>query len=314
MRRYRAIPDNVRAVSVKALPPGGLERGSSKGAYGAWRSHLSIATQIVEEDIQSALVLEDDADWDIRIHEQLMEFAQASRLLVQPLPGTTSQFLDPTYHGELGDLQPKTFIVGEHQVTLPTTSPYGDLDRWDMLWLGHCGAVAPDGKDGTLTPLARAVVLDEQTVPEKQHINLEMGSPTYRDEYPDHSRVVFRTGGNVCTLGYALSNAGARKMVYELGIRKMDGEVDAELDALCRGRNDRPMSTCLTVGPQYFQHHRPAGLWAAMSEISDLPAQYNEFAFTTNIRYSTRVNLRKLINGETNFTDMFKDGEPATGL
>ncbi|QIW97151.1 hypothetical protein AMS68_002669 [Peltaster fructicola] len=304
----------VTEVSEKALPPSGSEQSMSKGAFGDWRSHLNIARRMVEENIQTALIMEDDVDWDIRIHEQLMEFAQASQLLLQPTLGTKDEFLDPTYHGDLGDLNPKTFYVGEQKVTPPTTSPYGDVDKWDMLWLGHCGATIPTGKDDSKTPLARAVVLNDNTVPEKQHINLEISSPAYRDDYPAHSRVVFRTGGNVCTLAYALTNAGARRLLYELGVQALQGAIDTELDSWCRGRSGRSMHTCLTVGPQYFQHHRPAGRWGSMSDIGDMPTHYNDFAFTTNIRWSTRVNLPKLVSGDTNYTDMFRDGEPATGL
>lgn len=39
---------------------------------------------MIEQRISLALILEDDADWDIRIKRQMRDFAKASRLLVQP--------------------------------------------------------------------------------------------------------------------------------------------------------------------------------------------------------------------------------------
>ena len=40
--------------------------------------------RVVERDINTALIMEDDLDWDIRIKNQLSNFALASRVLIQP--------------------------------------------------------------------------------------------------------------------------------------------------------------------------------------------------------------------------------------
>ena len=59
--------------------------------------------RMIEQNITSALILEDDADWDIRIKHQMRAFAKASRLRVQPLSGTSDRFLDPTHPQPKGD-------------------------------------------------------------------------------------------------------------------------------------------------------------------------------------------------------------------
>lgn len=87
-------------------------------------------TRVVEKNITSALILEDDADWDIRIKSQMYDFAKASRLLVQPLHGTTDQFLDPSYPRATKNQTPEQFSVDDERTAKPTTSPYGDLNRW----------------------------------------------------------------------------------------------------------------------------------------------------------------------------------------
>lgn len=71
------------------------------------------------------------------------------------------------------------------------------------------------------------------------------------------------------------------------------------------------MQICLTVQPQLFQYYRPAGNKSSFSDISDYGIDYNEQAFTRNVRWSIRVNFRKLVDGSTDYIDQFKDGEEA---
>ena len=145
------------------------------------------AIRIIEQNLTSALVLEDDVDWDIRIKSQMTDFARATRLLIQPLPGTTDTFLDPT------NPRPRFPNEGhvdfrfeeQHVVSEPTESPFGDIRRWDVLWLGHCGARFPRATDENV-PLGRVVSADD-TVPGPHNLDMEFGncllytSPSPRD-------------------------------------------------------------------------------------------------------------------------------------
>ena len=47
------------------------------------------------------------------------------------------------------------------------------------------------------------------------------------------------------------------------------------------------------------------------SEIGSHGDKYNDVAFTKNVRWSTRLNYRKLMDGQTDYIDLFKDGEAA---
>ncbi|KAF7525021.1 hypothetical protein PCG10_005372 [Penicillium crustosum] len=71
--------------------------------YAARRAHINGLQQVVQERLASAIIMEDDSDWDVSIKAQLQSFAHAVRAL---------QFQDTQ----------KT----------PTQSPYGD--DWDILW------------------------------------------------------------------------------------------------------------------------------------------------------------------------------------
>lgn len=264
--------------------------------------------RMVERNLTSALILEDDADWDIRIKEQMQDFAKAARLLVQPVREGSDDLLDPTSPQPSSGQQPTSFEVGKGQTRVPKSSPYGDVERWDLFWLGHCGCRFPRASDIN-APLGRAVILNDTTVPEPQHVEMQFGTNELITEYPAHTRVVSRARVNTCTLGYALSLPGARRLLYELGVHKMTGTTDMMFRSVCDGVDGRPIRTCLTVQPQLFQHHRPMGSESTFSDIDDHGTGYNERAFTRNIRWSTRLNLPKLLDGQTDYIDLFKDGE-----
>lgn len=269
-----------------------------------------IRSRVVEQNLTSALILEDDADWDLRIKSQMRDFAKASRMLVQPLPGTLNTFLDPTYQQPSQLQEPQNFDVEKSPKYEPSTSPYGDIERWDLFWLGHCGCRFPIASDQN-APIGRAVISDDETVPEKQHIEMQFGTRELVNDYPDHTRVVSRARVNTCTIGYGISQPGARRFLYELGLHKQDGANDMMFRSVCDGSSGRRIGTCLTVQPQLFQHHRPVADKSTFSDISEHLSEYNDVAFTRNVRWSTRLNFPKLVDDETDWIDLFKDGEEA---
>ena len=240
----------------------------------------------------------------------MRDFAKASRLLIQPLSRTSDQYLDPTHPRPKGDATPQDFDIAKDSTSEPSTSPYGDVIRWDLFWLGHCGTRFPRASDHNV-PLGRAVIHNDETVPEPQHINMQFGDSELVQTYPAHTRVVSRAWQNTCTMGYGISQPGARRLLYELGLNKMTGTTDMMFRSICHGSEERPIHTCLTVQPQLFQHHRPIGPKSGFSDISDHGTDYNEKAFTRNVRWSTRMNFRKLVDGMTDYIDLFKDGDGA---
>nr|POE72053.1 hypothetical protein CFP56_11929 [Quercus suber] len=300
--------DAVTKIDAKAWPPGAKEANLNAGSAGAWRSHMNVINRIVEQNISSALILEDDIDWDIRIKSQMQDFARASRLLVQPLPGTTDKFLDPTYpQPDAERSSPTNFNIDETYTGEPSSSPYGDLDRWDILWVGHCGCRFPWAADKNV-PLGRAVINNDETVPPRRKINIEFGDNQLIDGYPDHTRVVARSRVNTCTLGYGISQPGARRLLYELGVHKISGPTDMMFRSVCDGVDGRDLMICLSPQPALFNHHRPAGSRASWSDINENDeSAYNEIPETTNIRWATRVNFPKLVKGQTDYIDLYKD-------
>jgi GR25 family glycosyltransferase involved in LPS biosynthesis len=67
-------------VLPQALPVDAQENRKlqSAGARGSWRSHMNALRTVVEQGLESALILEDDVDWDARLKSQLETFALAA--------------------------------------------------------------------------------------------------------------------------------------------------------------------------------------------------------------------------------------------
>lgn len=80
--------------------------------------------------------MEDDLDWDIRIKEQMYDYALTTRALTQPLAGSSSTFADPTFpQVQDTSMNPDWMDIRSLPKTeLPKLTPYGD--NWDLLWLG----------------------------------------------------------------------------------------------------------------------------------------------------------------------------------
>ena len=51
----------------------------SHGAAMAWLAHMDMIKYVIMQDYETALILEDDVDWDVRIKEQMVKIAPAVR-------------------------------------------------------------------------------------------------------------------------------------------------------------------------------------------------------------------------------------------
>ncbi|KAL2831555.1 hypothetical protein BDW59DRAFT_131539 [Aspergillus cavernicola] len=102
----------VRPEMIDAFAGLGPEdaRHPNHGSALAWVAHLDLIKHVVQSDMETALIMEDDADWDLSIREQMVGVAEAVRQLTKT---TESEGI-----------------------------PYGDA--WDVLWLGLCAETWDD--------------------------------------------------------------------------------------------------------------------------------------------------------------------------
>jgi GR25 family glycosyltransferase involved in LPS biosynthesis len=281
-------------VSEKTFPPGAKDGLATDGQRGSWRGHLNAIERVVAEGWGSALILEDDVDWDIRLKDQMFNLSQSLQLLHEAGPKAEGD-LDLRLH---------------HTEPVAAGNPYGD--DWDVLWIGHCGTQWPNKKIFKHLPQARAVLLDDPTVPQTQHIQWEWGSKYLGEHYPNHTRVYHHTADVLCSLGYAITQDAARQLLWQMSLKETTDPFDIALRQYCDGHGDRPLRRCFTTQPTLFDHHRPVGFASRVSDISNNGNEekdWRDTAMTANIRQAVRVNLNRLVNGETELLDQWPDQE-----
>ncbi|KAG6031572.1 hypothetical protein E4U41_007524 [Claviceps citrina] len=312
-------------VNEKAVPTPKSRHHLQGASLGSWRGHMNAIQEVVRRNLSSALIMEDDIDWDVRIREQLRDFALSSRALIQPLRGQPGKYADPTYprprvvvddNNDNNDAskkkkqQQQPSDISFHQLPStvePSLTPYGD--SWDVLWLGHCGMSFPF-EDNDRVPKGRVARRDDASVPPKKDL-WSINKPfRLLDDYPEHTRVVHHAQEGVCSLAYAVSQRGARRMLRELALKPATDAFDILLRFYCEGSKGRTKQECLAVNPTLFSHHRPVGPIGASSDIGSHGDGYRQTAVTDMIRFSTRLNAEVIMSGGTDYVDQFPDPPP----
>ncbi|KAL4924534.1 uncharacterized protein BDV17DRAFT_295304 [Aspergillus undulatus] len=253
-------------VSQKALPQGMDNPDIPYTVVLCWRAHMNALRSVVENKYATALVMEDDADWDVTIRPQLREIARGVREL-----------------------------SGNHKA--PRKEPYGA--NWDLLWLGGCATV--QGKNET----ELYAIPDDPTtisVDRRGPWDGPIGpSDTWKNQHPDISidstRFVYRAGHGCCLYGYAVTYEGARKILAALSLER-SAEVDNSLGDLCGGKNGRQQIRCFGVYPNVIGTFKPAGPNSRSSDIQNYTTDEWRQAESWNMVYSTRMNLQRLVAGE----------------
>ncbi|KAK7961655.1 glycosyltransferase family 25 protein [Apiospora aurea] len=314
-------------VPDKALPLGVNRQGWRDGGIGSWRSQMNAIRTMVEENISSALILEDDADWDVRLKQQLMDIADGARLLTgmakqEPLFQANNLPAGRAAAAVTGD--DATSSVSQHSA-IPH-SPYGD--DWDLLWLGHCGETFPERIPGhEVVDLGSArytyyALRDDATMPPPANTSSWIGGDLQREP---RTRWVHFSGGPTCSAGYALSQSGARKVLHALSVGgSLIAQLDNAMADLCRDHtpwdaarenpadtatahiNGRPppgyagaRMRCLSVTPAVISQHKPRGRRAAESDIEAVEngQEIREMGESPNLVWSARLNVQNLILG-----------------
>lgn len=189
------------------------------GSARAWMAHLDLLRFVVASRLETAFVVEDDVDWDVAVKAQMRLISDNVR----------------AYTG----------------VPARDTTPFGS--DWDVLWLGHCGAIVVGNEnndndgDGGKEPLSYA---DDTRIDIEQYSGWTR--PKIRDKIPAGHRLVQDISWAVCTFGYGVTRQSAPKVLRLLATGA--GEAfDVMLSAYCRTGQLR----CLAVNPQVFNHYEP---------------------------------------------------------
>jgi hypothetical protein len=266
------LADGVDAdsISPKALP---YTMNKKPTVVACWRAHMDVLQDMVNRNVASTLIFEDDADWDVSLRSQLTQFARGSRWL---LNSTSSEAFD---------------------------SPYGP--DWDMLWIGNCGAnVDPWDRRRFVIPN------DPSAVPAK--VFGGVSSPDMR-HWKDQiqTRVIMSQHDGTCTASYAISLAGARKVLYHMSMQPYDAPVDWGYADMCREKKSG--FNCIAPYPTIVGVYRPAGSASKSSDIEESGDTVNEEAKSGHLVYSLRMNLDRLLTGQS-VMKASKDTSELTGV
>ena len=263
-----SVVDGVRneEIALKSLPWNFAEDAAN--VHGCWRAHLNAIQTVVREGLSSALILEDDSDWDVNLKAQLAPVAVGTQKLLH----TAEKKGKPH-------------------------SPYGD--DWDILWLGHCGSQLRTDDE-------RMLIHNDPTVPPPTK-RWNMGDPSFnRKGITNSTRVVSRANNAMCLYGYAVSLAGARKILYHASFQANPDAIDTRINHLCDSARKGEYSDldCLHVYPSIFNSYRKAG---RADGDSDQPGhetdekgqvEMREQGLSYNTVYSTMLNLGNLLIGK----------------
>ena len=242
---------NTDIHNLKAAENSTLDKGSAL----AWLGHLNALKQFLTDGGDTALILEDDVDFDTHIRtQQIPQTAYAIRELVDSQQGY-----------------------------------YGATEKWDLIWLGHCGDSFSPSRG---SELAKIKGYSDPTMPVSRDLH-----PWTRSFMEDigalsQQRLVHESVSPLCSFAYSVTRHAAQRIVNELAHREPIRSAehpckafDVRLLESCRDHGLR----CITVNPELFHH---SGVNSEISLVSQgviKEESTTETAIQTpNIRCSAR--------------------------
>ncbi|KAK2761269.1 hypothetical protein FQN54_001791 [Arachnomyces sp. PD_36] len=225
--------------------------------------------RIVNERIGSALIMEDDADWDVTIKTQLQSFA----LAVRALQGTGNT---------------------------PTTSPYGD--DWDVLWLGHCGLECKTDIPVFLTP-------NDPTILPPHHFLPYWRDPPPVDRPDHARLTCVASDGVcsvVYAVSYHGAQKILSALSVDPSVVANEIDTGAQFDVSLGRMCGNGYLRCFAPYPSLTGGYQPAGPVAKSSDIHQEHGNKEE-ASSSGVKYSTMLNINRILNGDTvraNWDDM----------
>jgi len=229
---------------------------SSKSRIGpgqaqCWLGHLNVLHTMLAQGWATALVMEDDMDWDVSIKQQLEQLAPLIRT-VFPSGGDDGNMNRP----------PRP------------NSPYGD--GWDLLWLGHCGELVPSTG-------VRSLI--DSTLPTSALYRETYGDYSY---FPPQLRMVYKTHSPLCTYAYALTSHAAMT-IYQRVRAANHRIITTDLREWCQSGILRCVSVNPELFHHHKKAGKPSSQVAQVEGWSELAAE-EKVDFTANIRHSARCN------------------------
>ncbi|KAK9242254.1 hypothetical protein V1506DRAFT_548167 [Lipomyces tetrasporus] len=211
-------------MSPKAIPEGVPER-MQPSELGCWRAHVDAWRYLLDSDMDTLLIFEDDLDWNPNVKKTL-------ETLSLQMQNSKIRLTEPSnYERE--------------------RAPYG-LD-WDVLYVGSC----KDGANPEFKHIAQ--IWDDPDVPDIEHLK-----PATLETLHDYGlvdadigrkRVLAPAYRTLCTTAYAITRQGAQRLLLTMSYLGLHAAVDNDMSRIFRDGQLRGY----TVTPPAFSQFRVGG-------------------------------------------------------
>ncbi|KAK8219644.1 hypothetical protein M8818_000618 [Zalaria obscura] len=209
----------------------GPESKMANGSIMAWMSHHVVLREFLKSGAETALVFEDDVDWDIHLRTYQVPVTAAAVKSLLPPAG-------PEYY-------------------------WGHPEDWELLYLGHCGDYFNSVFQGVgvghihpedLQKIPHAIYQDA-TLPDRTDLHPYTASLLSAFSVPEQTRVVHKSKFPLCTFGYAVTRASAQRLLEDLAPakEKKEGSAQAYDIAIVEACRDKGLR-CYSINPELFHH------------------------------------------------------------
>ena len=219
---------------------------------------------MVQDKIQTALIMEDDADWDVMLKAQMLEIARGARHVQNSLN--------------------------------PKNSPYGD--EWDALFVGHCGTNNRIDGDYQEVNSRYWVINNDPTVIPPQHgvgVRSPNQSPLAISELDNSTRIIFSPYKVTCLQAYGVTLDGAARILYDQAFRPHATVIDIAWSQMCKFRRLRMP---IAVHPPIMGQHRPPGDGSKDSDRTLHKTAPRKVGYSENVNFPMRLNIESFMYGK----------------
>jgi hypothetical protein len=218
---------------------------------------------MVQKKIQTALIMEDDADWDVMLKAQMLEIARGARHVQQSMS--------------------------------PKHSPYGD--EWEALFVGHCGT--NNRLDGNEEVDKRYWVInnDPTVVPPQcgKGVRSPNQSPLAISETDNRTRIIFSPYKVTCLQAYGVTLGAAAHVLYDQALGPHATVIDIAWSQMCKYRKLRMP---IAIHPPIMGQHRPPGDGSKDSDRTEHRNAARKVGISENVNFPMRLNIESFIYGK----------------
>lgn len=239
---------------------------------------------MLDENIETAMIVEDDVDWDIHVRDVFTELSHnlAQQTLFPSLSPRSNQTIAPYGKG----IVRRRFVTCH--VVLANLFPTKGLD-WDILYVGSAWDI-PNEENRPPHLLYHDPFAPTRDQTGGSYVN-ELEGWGAKVTNTSRHRLVAPSWYPVSTIGYAVTKKGAQKLLYNLGYKGFGSPIDlAMIDLIKKGVVDS-----YTIIPPIVTRFRTGG--AKDSDIDEVkPEDAEAEPGSENLNMSARKAMERLSN------------------